>query len=485
MRSFAHLVRAEWTKLRSVPAWGLTMLAAVLLTVVVSLLGATGSVTNENEGSPAPQAPNGVRVVDRFHFVHRAQSGDGSITARVEGPVGQEGPTHEWAKAGIMIKQSAEPGAAYAAMMITGGHGVRFQGNFVVDRAGSSGTGERWLRLTRAGDTVTGFESPDGRSWREVGALDLGRLPAGVQVGLFVASPFGERTERGLGGTSGVGVPTVSEARFDGVRVEPEQAGAWQGSDVGESPEVGPGPGRDTEDGGTFTLTGSGDIAPNPPEVDVVRQGMTGVFVGLMAVVVVAVLFVTTEYRRGMIRTTFAASPRRGRVLAAKAVVAGGVTFVAGLVASLASFLLSRPVLRDNGFTPPAFPDPSLSDLPVLRSVAGTAAVLGLIAVLGVALAVILRRTAGAIAVAIALIVVPQFLAAALPISVGQWLMRVLPAAGFSIQQTTPRYPFVEGLCLPEDGCFVANPWTGFGVLAGYAAVALAAAFWLLRRRDA
>ena len=60
---------------------------------------------------------------------------------------------------------------------------------------------------------------------------------------------------------------------------------------------------------------------------------LLGTFAGLIAVIVVATMFITAEYRRGLIRTTLAASPRRGRVLAAKAIVIGSVTFVAGLVA--------------------------------------------------------------------------------------------------------------------------------------------------------
>ena len=55
-----------------------------------------------------------------------------------------------------------------------------------------------------------------------------------------------------------------------------------------------------------------------------------GTFAGLIAVIVVATIFITAEYRRGRIRITLAASPRRGRVLAAKAIVIGSVTFVAG-----------------------------------------------------------------------------------------------------------------------------------------------------------
>ena len=63
-----------------------------------------------------------------------------------------------------------------------------------------------------------------------------------------------------------------------------------------------------------------------------IAQTLIGAFAGLIVVIVVAAMFMTAEYRRGLIRITLAASPRRGRVLAAKAVVIGAVTFVAGLV---------------------------------------------------------------------------------------------------------------------------------------------------------
>jgi hypothetical protein len=65
-----------------------------------------------------------------------------------------------------MIKASTTPGSAYAAMMVTGSHGVRMQDDYIHDVAGLSGTvspsAPRWLRLTRAGDTVTGYDSLDG-----------------------------------------------------------------------------------------------------------------------------------------------------------------------------------------------------------------------------------------------------------------------------------------------------------------------------------
>ena len=76
-----------------------------------------------------------------------------------------------------------------------------------------------------------------------------------------------------------------------------------------------------------------------------------GAFAGLIAVVVVAAMFITAEYRRGLIRTTLAASPRRGRVLAAKAIVIGSVTFVAGLAAAAVAVPLGAQMRAQQGAT--------------------------------------------------------------------------------------------------------------------------------------
>ena len=487
--SFGRLVLAEWTKLRSVPRWAMAMLAAVVLTVLVSVLAASGSFGGGGPGPPI--GPDGSGVTDEFYFVHQPLTGDGGLTAKVLSQTGVEGRSHEWAKAGVIIKESTTPGSQYAAMMITPGHGVRLQSNFTTDQAGSEATtAPRWLRLTRSGTSVTGYESADGATWTQAGTVQLPSLPRRVEVGLFVASPFAIKVERQFGSGSVGASPTSSTARFSDVVVtaaQPGQPAPWSDQAIGGSDRV---PesllGSATQTGGVFTVTGSGDIAPNPQDIDGVRQSLTGVPLGVMVIVAVAVLFTTSEYRQGMIRTTFAASPRRGRVLAAKAIVVGATTFVVGLVASFASVLLALPILRANGLAPPLFQVPSLSDGPVLRAIAGTAAVLALFAVLGLAAGAILRRSPGAIIVVVVPLLIPQLIAGVLPLAAARWLMLATPAAGFSIQQTVQqRYDFVSSICLPEDGCFTTGPWVGFGVLCAYTAVALAAGFWLLRRRDA
>ena len=77
-------------------------------------------------------------MTDSFYFVHQPLAGNGSITVRVTSLTGQPGRGESrgrrlqppWAKAGIIIKASTRPGSAYAAMMVTGGHGVRMQYDF-------------------------------------------------------------------------------------------------------------------------------------------------------------------------------------------------------------------------------------------------------------------------------------------------------------------------------------------------------------------
>jgi ribose/xylose/arabinose/galactoside ABC-type transport system permease subunit len=144
-----------------------------------------------------------------------------------------------------------------------------------------------------------------------------------------------------------------------------------------------------------------------------------------------------------------------------------------GLVGAVGAFYAVQPIQRSHGFVPPAYPRPSLADPPVLRAVVGTAVVLALLAVFGLAVGAIMRRTAGALIVVLPLLLVAPLVADALSPSTGSWIRRLTPSAGLAIQQTRERFDTVIG------------PWQGFGVLCAYTAVALALAGWLLRRRDA
>jgi len=162
--------------------------------------------------------------------------------------------------------------------------------------------------------------------------------------------------------------------------------------------------------------------------------------------------------------------------------VIAAAAFVAGLVAAIVAIPLATRISRDNGIY--IYPVNALTEV---RLVAGTAAVLAVAAVLAMAAGAALRRSAIAVTFVIVVIVLPYLIAVTnlLPLSGDQWLLRLAPVAGFSIQQAIPNYPQVSNVCSPAGGCYPLAPWAGFAVLCAWAAAALALAVVLLRRRDA
>jgi ABC-type transport system involved in multi-copper enzyme maturation permease subunit len=495
-----------------VRGWVIGMAVGVLLIVGLSaLIGASSvcsvaavSPQNPNprpHGCPAPPTgPDGEWVTDSFYFVHRPLRGNGSITVRVTSLTGLysahaglpspgkplAGMTHgvqPWSKAGIIIKASTAEGSAYAAMMVTGSHGVRMQSNFTNDMAGLAGrvsaASPRWLRLTRAGDLISGYDSADGVHWTLVGTARLAELPATAQPGHTVMSTS-------LGGSSAVGGPALATATFDQMSRHgtwPESR--WTGEAIQRSPDEALPPSVQgfRQSAGRFTVSGSGDIAPVAGDsANRLEQILGGTFAGLIAVLVIGVMFITVEYRRRLIHATFTASPRRIRVLTAKAIVLAAITFFAGLIAATVTIPLGERLLRDNGNPIPAVPA-----LTLLRIAVGTAALLAVAAVLALAVGVLLRRGAAAVTAVIAGIVLPYLLAVVpgvLPAGAEQWLVRVTPAAAFAVQGTVQQYPQVTADYTPRNGYFPLAPWAGFAVLCAWTAGALVLALFLLRRRD-
>ncbi len=515
---FGQLLRAEWTKLRTVRGWVIALILAAALTAVIPIALAGTATSNDPvtcthgicqaEGQTVATGPAGEAVTDNFYFVHQALAGNGSITARVGAlhgsaprqnfPPGFAPPpsTVPWAKAGLMIKASTKPGAAYAAVMLTGDHGVRLQYDFTHDVAGSA-VSASWLRLTRSGDAITGYESADGRHWTAIGTAVLPGLPATVQAGLFVASP--PFTSAVGTGDSSFSVATQATATYSHLALT-GPGSRWVATAVGaQSPgsgqgkvtrtcngvSCGPEPASSVHAaGGTFTVAGSGDVAPFEPIVDPLHVTFFGTLFGLIALIALGALFVTAEYRRGMMRTTVAASPRRGRILVAKSIVIGVLAFVSGLIGAAIALPIAAHKLVANGWTPPVWQTLSLTSGIGLRVVLGTAAIAGVAAVLGLAAGAIFRRSTGAIIATTGLVVVPVILAVVLPLTTGTWLLRITPAAAFSLQAGVPRYSQVSNICAPYHSCFPLSPWSGFAVLCAWAAVALAGAIYLLRRRD-
>jgi ABC-2 family transporter protein len=512
---FGQLLHSEWTKFRTVRGWVIGMLLAGLLIIAVNFIPGgqcggmqpNGQIGPGGPGCALTVGPTGQAVTDSFYFVHQPMTATGSITVRTTSMTGSyspgDAPGHgatsalqPWSKAGIIIKASTRPGSAYAAMMVTGSHGVRMQWDYTRDAAGLastvSATAPRWLRLTRSGDIITGYDSADGAHWTKVGTATLPGLPAAVQAGLFAASPASSHlVSQSATGSSSSGAPTQATASFDHISLrETPSRSRWDGTNIGAVPnpaEQAQGGGY-RQSGGTLTLTGSGDIAPHLPGGDGGTAGsaadtLIGTFAGLIAALVVGTMFITAEFRRSLIRVTLTASPQRNRVLAAKAIVTGGVTFAVGLPAAYIALLTGERKQHAGGIS--TYPVPALTEV---RMIVGTAALLGVAAVLALGIGVVLRRGAAATAAVITAIVLPYFFAgplAVLPAGAADWLLRVTPAAGFAIQQGYPRYPQLNASYTPANGYFPLAPWAGFAVLALWAALALALAGYVLHRRDA
>jgi hypothetical protein len=236
---FGQLLHAEWTKFRTVRGWVIGMIVAVLVTAGLAVFLAKASspscTSQTSSGQQGPTqhgaacgqpiyavGPGDELVSDEFYFVRQPLAGNGSVTVRVTSltGLGNEEINGQpagsllvpWSKAGIIIKNGTGQGSAYAAMMATGGNGVRMQWNYTGDTAGLPGAvsaaSPRWLRLTRDGDTITGYDSADGTHWTHVGTVALAGLPSTVQAGLFVTAPDYSTYSSSLGNGSRSSNPT-------------------------------------------------------------------------------------------------------------------------------------------------------------------------------------------------------------------------------------------------------------------------------------
>ena len=494
---FAQLLRAEFTYFRAVRLWMLSLWAVAVVFVLVSFVAALGS----HASNPAvPTGPDGEAVTDTYTFVHQPLAGDGTLTTRLASLSGAYTSSNSfgassnsqpglqlrpglapWAKAGIILEPATNQGIDYAAVMVTGSNGVRMQYNYTHDTPGLIGpvgpSSPRWLRLNRLGDVISGYDSTDGVKWTEIGTARLTGLPQMVVIGLFVTSPLH------FSAGDNNGTPSVATATFDHVSTQGGiPHGSWTGDTIGgfypslQSDSI-----WQQQSADKFTVSGSGDIAPLVGDIVTTNWSgasiVDGTIVGLPIVIVLAALFATSEFRRGSIRTTSVASPRR--VPAAKAIVVGSLVFAAGAIATAIADVITRHVLAANGIFlfPQSGPDAA-------RIIIGTGLFLGLAAALVVALGTMLRRSIRTVVAGIVLLEVPGVIATLLPADSESWLMRLTPTAAFAIQATLPRSNLVSDAYTIVNGYFPISPWGGLAVLAAYTAVALGAAMWLVHRRE-
>lgn len=195
---------------------------------------------------------------------------------------------------------------------------------------------------------------------------------------------------------------------------------------------------------------------------------LNGLFLAQLAIGVLGVLVMSSEYATGQIRATLGAIPQRRTMLAAKTVVFGVVVAAVGLVACGAAFGFGQLIFKAK------HAGVSLADPGVLRAVIGGALYLAAIGILGLGLGAIMRRTAGAIATLVGLLLVLPILVNFLPSPWNDDIVRYLPGeAGTAVFQVV------------RDNTNGLSAWAGFGVLCAYVVAALVVGAVLLDRRDA
>jgi ABC-2 type transport system permease protein len=210
----------------------------------------------------------------------------------------------------------------------------------------------------------------------------------------------------------------------------------------------------------------TGPAAPADPAA----YGLSGFFQAQLGVAALGALVMTSEYATGSIRATLTAMPQRVTVLSAKTLVVAATTAVVGIAAAFLAFFVATRVFAGRGIAV------GLTDPGAVRTVIGAGLYLAALAVLTLALGTIIRSSVGTIAVVVTLMLVLPGIAGVLPSAWQGGVVAYLPAeAG---QAIIGRTRFAPG------GLELLAPWTGFAVLCGYAAVALAAAAVALRTRD-
>ena len=161
-------------------------------------------------------------TADRFHFAYKTLTGPGTIIARVDSVQN----THPWARAGVMIRETLDPGSKHAFAVVSAASGVAFQGRTDVDSS-SFGTTEagiaapHWVKVERdAGGNFTVTHSTNGSAWVPVADAIYMNIPmtSEVYVGLALTSHDAAQT---------------CEAKFSNVTITGNAGAQWMNQDVG------------------------------------------------------------------------------------------------------------------------------------------------------------------------------------------------------------------------------------------------------------
>ncbi|GHO87884.1 hypothetical protein [Dictyobacter formicarum] len=184
---------------------------------------------------------------DQFHFVWQSLAADGSASAHVL----SQTVTSDWAKAGVMLRQSSDPGSAYYLVIVTPNHGINVQyrtaqGAGAQQLVAVAGTVPAYLKAARSGTTYTAYTSSDGNSWTAISGSSITlNMSGSILAGLAVTSHNSN---------------ALSTATFDTVSISTTTPPSscptnWSCADIGQPALAG----SQSLSGGTWTIQGAGN----------------------------------------------------------------------------------------------------------------------------------------------------------------------------------------------------------------------------------
>ncbi len=201
-----------------------------------------------------------------------------------------------------------------------------------------------------------------------------------------------------------------------------------------------------------------------------VTTSMVGNIWALIVSSVFGALVMSREYAGGLIRLTLSATPRRGRVLAAKVLLVSGIILVIGLLTTVGMFLAGQAILGAYGM-----PTTDLGDADAQRMVLGLGIVMPFFPLAGLALGVLLRSTAGAITAVLGLLWLPEIFGEFLPTWLQENILSLLPSNAMDSVTNAHIEPSATNVD-PVLGALIAGAWL---------VAIVGAAYLTLLRRDA
>jgi hypothetical protein len=132
----------------------------------------------------------GSQGIDNFQYAFRSLSGDGEVRARVATmPVASRNP-----KVGVMLRETLDMGSRQSSVLLSPAEGVRFMNRTVTGGSTTASanntpkTAPYWVKLTRSGNTFTGYMSEDGITWTQVGNPATIAMPSTIYAGIPVTA---------------------------------------------------------------------------------------------------------------------------------------------------------------------------------------------------------------------------------------------------------------------------------------------------------